>query len=392
MPTQGTWNIAGINLPDWGITEAITGGNWGGTTLNNPAIPSVPGIYNNPSTPTSTQMSSPIPSGAGAYSTPSPVVNNPNPVQQQQQSTASYQQQWEQAGHAGTAPVGYHGESGAPGIDEAAINAVYNPTMGYLNQAEGQLRADFPNVLDSAQKAYETAIAELTAGKTKNLGTIAENTVTAGQRKEDALSAARRMYDELRRGYAQRFGGGSSAGQAAFELSGAEQQRQMGATTRDYSTTMRQIDQSKVQLDQDYQAGSLKILQSKTDAIAQANRDFQNQLLTIAGQRAQTESAKAAAKLDALNTLRNQAFAAQQQALQLQQNWDQTYKASQLDLQNYAAKLNMAGQGSASAIASYLPTTQPTAYNVGGGGTQSGTPYVGQINNSGKKWNGMSWV
>jgi hypothetical protein len=255
------------------------------------------------------------------------------------------------------------GGGGQPGVDEAAINSVYQPTMNYLNQAEGAVRQDFPNVLDAAQKAYESAIQELSGNKQRNVSTIQNNTVTAGQQKENALSAARRLYDELRRGYQQRFGGASSAGGAASEISNVEQQRQMGQTTQSYSDAMRQIQQQSSQLETDYQTGSMKILESKNQAIAQANRDFQNQLLQIAGQRAQTESEKAAARLDALNNLRNQAYTAQQDALKYQQSLDIFYKQQQADVQTYAQKLQLAGQVSQSAINQFLgnTTTNPTS-------------------------------
>jgi len=275
------------------------------------------------------------------------------------------------------------GTSGAPtGPSEEELNAVYNPTINYLNQAEQTVRDQYPSVLDAAQKQYETAIAELTGSKTKNLGTIQENTVQAGQRKEDALSAARRLYDELRRGYGQRFGGSSSAGQAATEIAAVEQQRQMGQTTRDYGNTIRQIEQSKLQLDQDYQTGQAKILEQKTLAIQQAQQNFTQQLLQIQAQRAQTESQKAAAKLQALTDLRNQAYQAQQQAAQYQQNLDLFYRQQQADLQTYAQKLQLAGQGSSTAINSFLnntntnPTSNLQTRNTGATTNQT---YTGNI-------------
>lgn len=257
------------------------------------------------------------------------------------------------------------------------INDVYNPTMDYLNQAEGAVKSDFPNVLDAAQKAYELAIGELTGSKNKNLTTIGENSQQAVNRKEDALTSARRLYDELRRGYSQKFGGSTSAGQAATELASVEQQRQMGATNRQYADTARQIDQQKVQLEQDYSLGQQKIIESKNQAIAQANRDFQNKLLEIQGKRAETESAKAQAKLGALQELRNRAYQAQQEALTYQRNLDMFYKQQQADLETYAQKLQLSGQGSSSAVNNFLSgtTTSPTSsLQVGQSGQQTTNP------------------
>lgn len=269
--------------------------------------------------------------------------------------------------------------NGGQGIDEAAINAVYEPTMNYLNQAESQIRSDFPSALDAVQKSYESAIAELTASKTKNLGTIAKNVQTVGQQKEDALSAARRLYNELRQGYQQRFGGSTSAGQAASELSAVEQQRQMGMTTRDYGTAIQQINQQKLQLDQDFQMGQAKIQEQKSLALQQAQQNFTQALLQIQSQRAQTESQKAAAKLDALNQLKAQAYQIQQQALTYQQNLDMFYKQQQADLENYQAKLNMSGQNAGNAAGAYTPSMNPTSPLQVAQGGSTNPQYTGSI-------------
>jgi hypothetical protein len=368
--TQGLWNVGGVNVPDLGISE-------------NPVVqalfPSASGVNN------SSQNTSQWSNGGVDYSqvvtTPQGVaIKNPGVVvpaggtqqqsqPQQQSSGQTDQQKWEAAGHPGQAPVGYHGEAGGGGVDEAAINSVYEPTMNYLNQAESQVRADLPTALESVQRAYESAIAELTAGKTKNLGTIATNEKTVGQQKEDALSAARRLYNELRQGYQQRFGGSTSAGQAASELSAVEQQRQMGQTTRDYATAVQAINQQKLQLDQDYQTGQAKIQEQKTLALQQAQQNFTQALLQIQSQRAQTESQKAAAKLDALNQLKAQAYQTQQQAIQYQQNLDMFYKQQQADLQTYAQKLNMSGTNAGNAANAYKTPPPTSTLQVAQGGT-----------------------
>lgn len=254
------------------------------------------------------------------------------------------------------------------GPSEADLNAVYDPSMQYLNQAESQVRTDYPNVLDSAQKAYETAIAELQGNKQKNLTTIGESSIKAGQQKEDALTSARRLYDQLRTGYQQRFGGSTSAGQAASEIASAEQQRQMGLTTRQYTDTMRQIDQQKVQLDTDYKTGVAKLEQNKQMAITQATSDFQNKLLSITQNRTQVESAKAQAKLQALQDLRNQVFTINQQNTQFQQTLEAQRQAGLQDVQNFLAKFNIAGGAAGTAATNFKPAVSS---NLQAGSTPS---------------------
>lgn len=402
MATTGEWNIGGINLPDLGITEKL------GIGSPNPlALAQQQGT-----------TSGLVTSGGQALATPDTSVNTSNSVnlspliQQQGQvqgTTTTTTQQPQTTQQTSSQPSGappypsntenqtvsYNGQTfksdgnggwilqSGGGPSEADLNAVYEPTMNYLNQAEAQVRADQPMILDTVMKAAESAFAELSGNKQKNLGTIQENTVKAGQRKEDALSAARRLFDELRKGYSQRFGGASSAGQAANEIAAVEQQRQQGGVQRDYGTTIRQIEQSKQQLEQDYQAGTAKIQEVKSLALQQAQTDFTNKLLQIQAQRAQTEAQKAAAKLQALTDLRNQAWQIQQQAIQNQQQLDLMYKQQQMGWQDYAVKLNMAGQGSQSAINQYLPPMNPTsnlqANATGVGSNQVYTGKVGKI-------------
>lgn len=390
--TPGTW----FGLPDFQITEGLAQAGIlpNNSTYVNPQVINPTGTTTGPTFPTAKPTNktggggswgngevlgdnktitdpkpdpNPTPSGPGDSELQILAKTDRNPSQE-----SRYQELLRQQG---------------PSQDEinSQINDVYNPTMNYLNQAETAVRDDFPNVLDAAQKSYELAIQELTGSKERNLTTIGENTLQAGTRKEDALSSARRLYDELRRGYSQRFGGSTSAGQAATELASVEQQRQMGATGRQYSDTVRQIEQQKVQLEQDYSLGQQKIMESKSQAIAQANRDFQNKLLEISGKRAETESAKAQAKLSALQELRNRAYQAQQEALNYQQNLDMFYKQQQADLTTYAQKLQMAGQGSSTAINSFLgnTTTNPSStLQVGSSGGQNTAPTLAGIKTS----------
>jgi hypothetical protein len=326
--------------------QGFIGPTYYGPQTTTPTTPPTP-----TPTPTTTTTNTPPPG-------PSAPAGAPNYASNTENQTVTYNgQTFKSDGKGGWVLAG----GGQTGPSDEELNAVYNPTMNYLNQAESQVRSDYPTVLDAAQKSYESAIAELSGNKQKNTATIAENTVQAGQRKEDALTAARRLYDQLRQGYSQRFGGSSSAGAAASELASVEQQRQQGSVQRDYGTTMRSIETSRNQLETDYQTGQAKIQEQKTLALQQAQQNFTQQLLQIQSQRAQTESQKAAAKLQALTDLRNQAYQTQQQAAQYQQNLDMFYKQQQADLQTYAAKLQMAGQGSASAIAKYLPSTNPSS-------------------------------
>lgn len=380
LGTTGTWNYGGLILPDFQLTEAAAARGAipsNSTTVNQSVINPTGANSGGATFPTANTSGQTL--GVQSTQAPQPTSGGSSTPSGQSSAGDSRLTELQKISQAGGLNPAQQSELQAlqaqlkpQGPSEAEINAVYEPTMNYLNQAESQIRGDYPTVLEAAQKAYESAISELTASKTKNLGTIAENQASAGSRKENALAEARRLYDELRRGYQQRFGGSTSAGQAASELSAVEQQRQMGAVNRDYSTTVRQIEQSKLQLDQDYQAGQAKIEEQKTLALQQAQQNFTQALLQIQSQRAQTESQKAAAKLQALTDLRNQAFQIQQDALNYQKNLDMFYRQQQADLQTYAAKLQLSGQGAQTAGNTYNPVINPTSLTIGGSTQQAG--------------------
>jgi hypothetical protein len=124
----------------------------------------------------------------------------------------------------------------------------------------------------------------------------------AGTVKDDALTAARRLYAELQQGYKQRFGGASSAGEAAMALTGNEQQRQMAQTNRQYQDSVAQVEQSAA------------------TAINSAQQEFRNQLLQVQSNRTATENDRLNARRQALQGLSDKVYAIQQQATTFKQN------------------------------------------------------------------------
>jgi len=150
---------------------------------------------------------------------------------------------------------------------------------------------------------YEQTARTDQAGIEKNLASQAEllrGKAISG--KEDALSAARRLYSELQQGYRQRFGGASSAGEAAMALTGNEQQRQMAQTNRQAQETLAQIDQQSAQ------------------ALNTAQAEFRSRLDQINQNRTLVESQRLTARRSALQDLANKAFAIKQQQDAFKQN------------------------------------------------------------------------
>lgn len=283
------------------------------------------------------------------------------------------------------------GDAGAaPSVDaerEAMmreIESVYNPQMAFLGQAENQLRGDLPSALAEAESQYKTNQSLLSNKKSQAQREIGNQETAAGTRKEDAMTAARRLFNELQMGGRQRFGGASSAGEAFSELSQRELMRNQGGINTNYQTALQQLGQQKVKVDEDYQSGLLQLEQQKQSAVNQVNRDFQNKLLEINRMRAEAESAKAEMRLAALQELRNQVFAIQLQNQQFQQQLQlqRTQGLASVDsaAQAFANQMNQAA-GTTSGFAQTASTNPQTALSVTPGrtSTTSVVPQTGTV-------------
>jgi len=177
-------------------------------------------------------------------------------------------------------------ENSGLNMDEylASIDNEYNTSNDYLNTAESNINADRTSTLANLEKQR---------------GALKEQSYN---KKEDAQTAARRLYSELQQGYRQRFGGASSAGEAAMALTNNEQQRQMATNNRSYQDSLVQIDMSA------------------DSAIASAQTEFRNILAQITQNRTLLVSRKEQAKRQALQKLSDQVFQVQQQRQTLKDN------------------------------------------------------------------------
>ena len=263
------------------------------------------------------------------------------------------------------------------------VDGVYGESYGYLDNVEGQLRQDFPNVLQEAESQFKTNTSMLGNQRQSGLNQLQGQEETTQNRQMDALAEARRLYDSLMRGYNQRFGGATSAGGAASEIAAVEQQRQQGGINRDARQTMRQIEVARGEVENNYQTGLLQLEQQKQTALNQANRDFQNKLLEVNRMRSELGQNKAQMRLQALQELRAQAFQIEAENRQFAKQLEMMKRESEISLQNYARQLQMSGQGSQGAVNNfmgqqYAPTQD---LKVGGGGQFGGNSpaMTGQI-------------
>jgi len=247
---------------------------------------------------------------------------------------------------------------GGQAQDQQLINDAYGQSESYLNQAENQLNADYPTIQGEINAQGQLNNQLLDNSKTSALNQTGQQATTANQRQESALTKARRLYGELQRGYNQRFGGASSAGDAATEISNQERLRQEGTTRQDYGNTMRAIELQNQEIESNYNTGKLQLQQQTQQSLNEAQRDFQNKLLTISQNRALIGQAKAEARLASLQELRNNIYQINMQNMQFQQQLEAQKQAGQQQLQQFSTQSQGAVSAAQGATDAYNPNIQ----------------------------------
>lgn len=281
---------------------------------------------------------------------------------------------------------------GTPEQYLSEIDSSYNASNNLLNQAEAQAGTEKQSALDLAQQSYQASLGQLGSSRQSQLGTIAQNTTAAQQRKQSAQDEAARLYNEMIQGSRQRFGGGSSAGEAAQALLNQEQQRQIGTTQKDYSNVMSQLEQQKIDLENNYQSALQQLDVQKQQSLNDIMSSFNQRISSINQSRATSEENKAQARLAILQNLRSQALQLQQQQDVFKQNIQSMYLQQQMGLDTYAKQLAMSGQNTANAFQNLNKNiTTPTLQYTTNAGTNafnqptSVSQSIGSINRTGNK-------
>jgi len=386
MATQGTWNIGGFNLPDLGITEALgigTGTNW-----QNPNV-----LY------PSGGSSQALPSGGGSSWGPvaGPINPNTNPIANtggggtgdilgtQTQTNPETQQQ-----------------SGPSGQDDLnnQLNAIFSPVMEALQGQENTLNQNYSTVPGEIQNQYATSAQSLEQQKQSGLTEGTTQETQAGARKTDALTASTRLFNELQRGGQQRFGGASSAGEAYQSLTAVEQQRRQGTIQGAFETAMQQIGTFKQNIIDKAQIAFKELENQKQAALNDAQRSFRDALQQIQSMRAQAQSDKATASMNALNDLRNRVYAVNTQSLQFAQQLAANNQLSLKAVDDYTAKMQQSVGGMqviGTNFANQATTNPQTSYGISAGQTAPTNNFqqLGQIQSRpGQRWDSSTgtWV
>ena len=259
------------------------------------------------------------------------------------------------------------------------IDSLFSGAMNTYNQAESNLRGQLPSLISEAEAQAQASRGLLDNQRTGANELLGNQELQTRQTLQAQTGQQRQTLQELTQANQQRFGGSTSAGQAASELQGREFQRNTFQIGQQAQQALTQIQQQRQTVEREYQQGIQQLEVNKQQAVNQIQRTFQDKLLEINARRGETESAKAQARMSALQELRNAAYQidvskAQFQAqlqLQAQQN------ASYLDnaAQQYLSTTNQ-GQAGVDGFASSTPSAIPGVQQ----GQQTASPtMMGQI-------------
>ena len=274
MATQGTWNLFGMNLPDFGITEALSGGK-GGTTWNNPLITQV-----HAQEPTTSQYA-----GTQSMNQPMSTTNAPNPTPVSSGGT----------GGGGGAPVNTNTGGGTPVQSSGGqTDPLTAGTNAYISQLNDMLSNGLPSEAagqnQTAQSSYDLGAS--TAATNKSSAETTVNTATAKNLK-DLGSNMQNLFQGGNVYLGARGAGDSSAAnQYAFALT------QMGSKQRasilsDATTRLGQIGDIYTNQMATLKSGLDTQLGNIASWLANAQNTIKGQIGSIGYQSAQQQSQQA---------------------------------------------------------------------------------------------------
>lgn len=384
----GSWGT-----PDFGITEAI--GKYLGVNPNNvvpdnaqralgAGVSTLGSVTNNPALIAGGAIA-----GSPAYnnSTPTKPTNNGN-TQGANTTTTTTTKVPPPAGTDVNSQV-YKDYYGTPQNDyeaqiAALLNDEYNTQNSYLNDVEGRLRSDYASILPQIETQARTEADQAGRSKDSSLTELQNQATNAQTRKANQDAEINRTYQELQQGAQQRFGGASSAGQAAYELLSRQQMMDRNKASQTLNEYMQEIEGRRSNVNDEYTKAVENINLRKNNALNSARSDFQNKLLDIEKARAETASQKNARKLEALQAYRNQVFSIQQQNQQFTDQLNYQKQLADLDLQKYAQQVmlqqQLAQQGYGALDSSFSNMNPGQQYKVGGQQFTAQSPtYIGSI-------------
>ena len=379
MAVPGTW----FGLPDFGITERLTGGQWGGTALNNPSIASPGNILSPTSVPNpSGQMGTtgnPIPGtfsstpggqvagastgggGGGESQLQTLAKTDRNPIQEQEYQALS-----------------------SGGLNTGAItNQINSGYDAYFNQLNDIMNSNLPQqqqtLLAGAESQYGQGVNSLDTQRTLQQQGLTEQKGTVQTQQKKTLAD---ITNNLRNAYmagniylgARGAGDSSAANQYSYALTKLGSQ-QRGNVAGQYADIQNQIMGRENALATTY-SGALKDLEfQKTQRVQEVSQWFLEQQNALKQAIASGELSKSTDltnySKELLNMAQAQLQTTQQEIANKRSMLDQWAMNNATTIEGLKSNLQQVG----SQVSYQNPTAQPISGNIGTTGSTSALAY-----------------
>ncbi len=213
------------------------------------------------------------------------------------------------------------------------VDEQFSPIFGIYDQAESNLNQQYPGLISEAEAQAKASRGLLDNSKLSAQDLLSTQKQSAIQGGQNQTADQRRTLQELTQANRQRFGGSSSAGQAASEIQGREFQRNTFQIGQQTQNALQQVEQKRLEVDRTYQSSLQQLEVNTQKAKNDLQRSFQDKLLEINSGRANTASQKAAARMEALQQLRNEAYQIDMAKMQFAQQLQMQREANAAQLE-----------------------------------------------------------
>lgn len=352
-----------LGLPEFGISEAL-----GGMSNTTPGFgPSPAPDYTAPSGYAGISMNAL--GGSGQVPTTQNQSYAPRPTSAQQTSGGGGQV-------LGSNTSNPYANMQPSGPSQADIDSAFNPILNVYNQAEGNLRGQLPGLISEAEAQAQASRGLLGNQRTSANEILGQQEQSTNTQRARQSAQQRQTLQELQLANQQRFGGASSAGLGASELQGREFQRSQFGIQENAQQALQQIGQQKMSVEREYQQGLQQLEVNRQQAVNEINRKFQDRLLEINARRGETEAAKAQARMNAVQELRNQAFQINVAKAQFEADLQSQARSNMQYLSQAENQFTGAGQQGAEAYNQFAQTTPTGMSSVSQQTTGSTNPQL----------------
>lgn len=218
------------------------------------------------------------------------------------------------------------------------LDSLYGNIFNQIGAMKSNLQASKPNLLSIAAAPYDAVVPKVNQALQEGQQTYETAKTDASRQGENALTAARNLYNELSARNRQLFGGVTNVGQAAGELLGRQQMQTMGDTRQNTSNQLQDYTVKAQQLKEKADAQLQQLEMQKQSAVQQAELEFRDKLSELDNLEVKTRTSKSTAKMNLLQNYLQRVYQINDEA----RSFERTLRASAagVDLSSYTNVAN----------------------------------------------------